>query len=147
MYSVCSIKDGLLIVYFQGDKPKQELIKILNDCSTKEKEHELLIEFLFYVKKNESFEFKQWSELRHFMYYVYRNFISATPNTRSDSIPNDFIAEMRRIVSNLMGVDISQLIFRIYGLLREFCILARKTFCKMCDKGRISITSTDCVQY
>ncbi|XP_072402057.1 uncharacterized protein [Diabrotica undecimpunctata] len=58
----------------------------------------LMLDYFYKIKDLAPSNSKNWTDLHHFMNYVYRNFASESPSTNSECLSPYFLDEMRGLI-------------------------------------------------
>ncbi|XP_063914830.1 uncharacterized protein LOC135131174 isoform X2 [Zophobas morio] len=97
------------------------------------KQKKILLEFFKNVVDMKSQPAKQWTDLQHYLCFVYRYCMTTDPDPEQEILSPYFIADMRSIVCSLMEEDQVQLCLRLFSLVREYTIFAQKQHQKIAD--------------
>ncbi|RZC36164.1 uncharacterized protein BDFB_000175, partial [Asbolus verrucosus] len=89
-------------------------------------EKRILLDFFKKVVDMKSQSAKQWTDLQHYLCFVYRYCMTSDPDPEQEILSPYFIADMRSIVCSLMEEDQIQLCLRLFSLVREYTVFAHK---------------------
>jgi hypothetical protein len=109
----------------ENDNGETEAINENNDKYNLS-EKRILLEFFKKVVEMKSQPAKQWTDLQHYLCFVYRYCMTSDPDPEQEILSPYFIADMRSIVCNLMEEDQIQLCLRLFSLVREYTVFAHK---------------------
>ncbi|XP_044256966.1 uncharacterized protein LOC123006505 [Tribolium madens] len=89
-------------------------------------EKRVLLDFFRKVVDMKSQPAKQWTDLQHYLCFIYRYCMTSDPDPVQEVLSPYFIADMRSIVCSLMEEDQIQLCLRLFSLVREYTVFAHK---------------------
>ncbi|EFA10828.2 uncharacterized protein LOC103314876 isoform X2 [Tribolium castaneum] len=110
---------------FGGENGDSEAVKA-NDENYTLIEKRVLLDFFKKVVDMKSQPAKQWTDLQHYLCFIYRYCMTTDPDPVQEALSPYFIADMRSIVCSLMEEDQIQLCLRLFSLVREYTVFAHK---------------------
>ncbi|KAK9758806.1 FAM193 family C-terminal [Popillia japonica] len=113
---------------FENDSWKDTLRSAIDESETKVIKHRILYNFIKELRDFRPPQAMEWTAFHHYMYYVYRNFLSSKPCPNNEALPNVLVKKMYELVVSLSFEDRTQFYVRIITLLREYVMTARDNY-------------------
>ncbi|XP_018327102.1 uncharacterized protein LOC108738255 isoform X2 [Agrilus planipennis] len=121
----------------RGMASEDELLKYImkvnsppvkEETSESEKERGLFEKFLKEVRSFKPEPIKYWSGLQHYVYFIYRHFLTTKPLNATEIYPSAFTKKIRELMEFLLREDRTQLFLRLLALLREFAYVGKECY-------------------
>ncbi|KRT83352.1 hypothetical protein AMK59_4399 [Oryctes borbonicus] len=113
---------------FENESCKDTLQSAIDESESKVIKHRILYNFIKELRDFRPPQAMEWIAFHHYMYYVYRNFLSSRPCLNNEPLPNVLVKKIYEIVISLSFEDRTQFYVRIVTLLREYVMTARDNY-------------------
>ncbi|GJQ65729.1 hypothetical protein Trydic_g11914 [Trypoxylus dichotomus] len=120
---------------FENESCKDTLQSAIDESESKVMKHRILYNFIKELREFRPPQATEWIAFHHYMYFIYRNFLSSTPSPNNETLPNVLVKKMYEIVISLSFEDRTQFYVRIITLLREYVMTARDNYDNLNTNG------------